>query len=268
MTPHPTAEPRIFSAAYYDRLRDVEDRHWWARGMREIEERILRAHRNPGPLDVLDAGCGTGAALVWLRRIAAGGTVSAIDLAPEAVAHCRLRGEHEVREGSVLDLPWPDASFDLVHSADVLQHLPVAGGPARALAEAHRVLRPGGSILVRTNARPSGGLCAGPDYQRFDGPALRRLLEQAGFAVERLTYVNFLPSLLAEARERLRPQRPAGDHGLRVRPYAPALGWLDRALGAVLAAEARYLARPGRSLPFGHTTIAVARRQRSGLPAP
>jgi ubiquinone/menaquinone biosynthesis C-methylase UbiE len=60
-------------------------------------------------------------------------------------------GDREVRLGSALDLPYPDASFDLYVSIGCLHH---SGDVPRALAEARRVLRPGGRLVVMVyNAR-------------------------------------------------------------------------------------------------------------------
>lgn len=262
MSAAPAEEPRIFSPAYYERLREVEDRHWWSIGMREIERALLRPFLPEGPLDVLDAGCGTGAMLAWLRGLSGGRPVHGIDLSEDAVEHCRRRGEGQARLGSVLDLPYPDGSFDLVHSGDVLQHLPTSEGPARALAEFRRVLRPGGLLYVRANARPGAAGACGESYQRFDRGALEAMVARAGLELLRASYVNCLPSLLDEARAALRSGARLGDEGLRIRPHPPHLGWLNRAMLLVLRLESWYLEHLGRSLPYGHTLACVARRPR------
>lgn len=268
MTSAAAENPRVFSPEYYDRLREIEDRHWWSIGMREIELRLLRRHLPPRPLDILDAGCGTGIMLECLETLAGGRPVTGVDLAPEAIEHCRRRGRGRwnVRLGSVTELPFPEGSFDLVHSGDVLQHLPVDGGPERALAESRRVLRPGGALFVRTNAEPSTAGRKGTDYQRFDTTILRGMVEGAGFAVLRISYVNFLPSLWAELRARRRGREAHVHHhgpedtGLRIRLYPPHLEWLNRTMLALLRAEAWHLASVGGSLPFGHTQVCLARR--------
>lgn len=256
--------PHIFSPAYYERLREIEDQHWWSVGMREIAGAIVRPFLPRGPLEILDAGCGTGAMLGWLRGLSGGRPVHGIDLSADAVEHCRRRGEGQVRVGSVLDLPYPDGSFDLVHSGDVLQHLPTADGPARAIEECRRVLKPGGLLLLRTNARPGAGGACGERYQRFDRPTLERILVHAGFECLRLSYVNCLPSLLGEVAAAVRTRRdgPRSDGGLQIRPYSPRLAWLNRAMLSVLRLESWYLGRLGSSLPYGHTLLCVARRPR------
>jgi SAM-dependent methyltransferase len=110
---------------------------------------LLNALR-PG-LDLLDVGCGPGTITVDLARRVAPGRVAAIDRAPEVVAqaasHARAQGiSIELHVGDLYALPFADASFDVVHAHQVLQHL---SDPVRGLTEMHRVLRPGGLLAAR-----------------------------------------------------------------------------------------------------------------------
>jgi ubiquinone/menaquinone biosynthesis C-methylase UbiE len=110
----------------------------------------LLAALRPG-LDLLDVGCGPGTITSDLARLVAPGRVVGIDRAPEvlaqASAHAGGQGVSiELRVGDAYALPLPDASFDVVHAHQLLQHL---SDPVRALAEMRRVLRPGGVLAVR-----------------------------------------------------------------------------------------------------------------------
>jgi phosphatidylethanolamine/phosphatidyl-N-methylethanolamine N-methyltransferase len=93
---------------------------------------------------LLIIGCGTGADLPF---VPAGVEVLAVDLTPamirQAMAHARPGIEFRVMDGMALDLP--DASFDAAVLHMVLEVIP---DPARCLAEAARVLRPGGRLAV------------------------------------------------------------------------------------------------------------------------
>jgi sarcosine/dimethylglycine N-methyltransferase len=109
---------------------------------------------------VLDAGCGVGGSSRYLAQTY-GCKVDAIDLTPEFVAAakrlnelCGLGGTISVREGSVTDLPYADASFDLVWSQNVSMN--VADKP-RMFAEALRVLKPGGRFTISHAARGPNG---------------------------------------------------------------------------------------------------------------
>lgn len=96
---------------------------------------------------VLVCGVGTG---LDIPHLPPGPAYTGIDLTPAMLARARRRAaEHgvriELREGDVMDLELPEASFDRVIMHLILAVVP---RPERALAEAERVLRPGGRVLV------------------------------------------------------------------------------------------------------------------------
>ena len=262
-----------FDDAYFERL-EAARRHWWVQGMQEVAAALV-GETAPG-LRVLDAGCGSGAMLPWLCAIAAPTPVTALDVAPPALERCRRLGlDVLLTLGSVVSLPYRDASFDLVVSMDILQHLP-ADGAAAAITAMRRVLRPGGRLLVRTNAAFGRSQVQERDDWRLYRPeTLRAALTGAQLEVEVLTPTNCVQALWASAP---RPGRRSRSHhgggpdtshegvggpewsvgGLGIpTPVGPVK---NRVLLALLQAEARWLARPGRRLPFGHSLYAVARR--------
>ncbi len=95
----------------------------------------------PG-IEILDLACGSG--LSVRLADATGARAAGIDASSELieVARCRTPGA-DLRVGSMFELPWADASFDAVVSVNG-----VWGGCDRAVAEAFRVLRPGGGIAL------------------------------------------------------------------------------------------------------------------------
>jgi arsenite methyltransferase len=100
--------------------------------------------------DVLDVGCGPGFDLLHaLDAVGSAGTVTGVEMAPAmlAIAKQRTTGRHNVRllEGSATQLPLHDGSMDRALSVQVLEYVPDV---ARALAELHRVVRPGGRVVV------------------------------------------------------------------------------------------------------------------------
>jgi SAM-dependent methyltransferase len=105
---------------------------------------------------VLEIGLGQGADSEQL--IKRGAIWSGLDLTPESVDRVRtrfsLRGVsyEALRQGSVLDVPFPDKHFDIVFSHGVLHHVPEIH---RAQRELHRVLKPGGELIVMLYARYS-----------------------------------------------------------------------------------------------------------------
>src|SRR5436853_5703940 len=133
----------------YALMARVEREHWWYRGMRVLVAALLDEHLGGQPGGrVLDAGCGTGGTTAWLRRY---GHVVGVDLAAEAAPFWPAVGLRHAARGSVAALPFRDETFSLVTSFDVLYHRQVVDEEA-ALAEAWRVLRPGGLLLLRLPA--------------------------------------------------------------------------------------------------------------------
>ncbi|MDJ0350508.1 methyltransferase domain-containing protein [Cryobacterium sp. PH29-G1] len=101
---------------------------------------------------LLDVGCGPGTITVDLARRLAPGRVVGIDASTDIVEHATGlaadEGAHNVsfQVGDVYALDFADASFDIVHAHQVLQHL---ADPVAAMTEMRRVLRPGGVLAAR-----------------------------------------------------------------------------------------------------------------------
>ena len=109
------------------------------------ETPILLRH-DPRDGAVLDVGCGTGEITARLAAEFPSTSIIGIDLEEQHLERARNRCKDvsdrvSFQLGDALQLPFPDRSFDLVVCRHVLQAIP---DPARALAEIHRVLRPGG----------------------------------------------------------------------------------------------------------------------------
>jgi len=98
---------------------------------------------------MLEIGPGPGAATDWLRHRV--GALTAIEIDPDAAETLRARfgGTNvEIVTGDATRLPWPDDSFDTVSTHTMLHHVPTRTGQNQVLAEALRVLRPGGALLA------------------------------------------------------------------------------------------------------------------------
>jgi SAM-dependent methyltransferase len=106
-----------------------------------VERRILLQRYGERPGRVLDVGCGTGEVLRRLRAEFDCASVVGVDLFSGHLRHAHA----PVARADGHDLPFADASFDLVLVRHLLQAL---ADPTALLAEAHRVLRPGGRIHV------------------------------------------------------------------------------------------------------------------------
>jgi ubiquinone/menaquinone biosynthesis C-methylase UbiE len=173
--------------AYYDDFSG-----WYERGrgrgyhalVDELEMSVVGPFARGGR--VLEVGCGTGLILERLAGVA--DEAWGLDLSPGMLGKARERGLN-VALASATEIPFADASFDLVCSFKVLAHVPDIG---RALAEIARVTRPGGHMVLEFynpwSLRYVAKRMAGPRaisegrteadvYTRWDSPStIRRIL--------------------------------------------------------------------------------------------
>src|SRR5438105_15399740 len=114
----------------------------WASSTRQFIPPLLDSAEVTGSMVVLDVGCGPG----YVAGAAGerGATSRGLDFSKEMVAIAQKKFPHiEFREGDAQNLPFPDATFDLVLVNFALLHLPE---PELACAEPFRVLKPHGEF--------------------------------------------------------------------------------------------------------------------------
>jgi SAM-dependent methyltransferase len=242
-------------APEYDTLRAAEDHHWWYAVLHGLVKRSLTG-RLPPRGHVLDAGCGTGGMLDFLRWRIRCLDVEGIDASELAVEHCQKRGLSTVQMGSVERLPFEDGEFDAVLSLDVLYHAGVDEG--RALEEMSRVLQPGGLLVVNLPAfeclrgSHDQAVCGA---RRYKACQVRSLLERHSLAVEMIHYWNawlFPPLFMWRKWSRMgRRNGPQAVSDLHLTP-----GWLNRTLTWAGRLDA-WLCRVAR-VPFGSSVFVVA----------
>lgn len=252
----------------YAYLYDLEREFWWFAGMREITAALLDTACVPGAADrrILDAGCGTGGNLAWLARYAGTGSVAGVDLIETALGFCRANGHKLLAQATATDLPFTDSVFDLVTSFDVLVQIPGEESDARAIEEMRRVLLPGGIAFVRVAAYSwmrSGHDEALGTQRRYTLSELTEKMRRAGFGILRATYANTLLFPLAALRRLALKRIGVVDSGSDVKPLPTQLAWLNSPLAATLRAEARWLANPKASLPYGLSAICIAEKLQS-----
>ncbi|HWX88355.1 MAG TPA: methyltransferase domain-containing protein [Solirubrobacteraceae bacterium] len=231
----------------------AEDRHWWYQGRRRVLQQAIARLGLPAHAQILDAGCGSGRNMVDLARH---GTVTGVELSPTSVQLARGRGVGEVLEGSVMDMPFDAASFDLTVSLDVIEHLE---DDISALRELRRVTKPGGALLVTVPAYQ--WLWSGHDeinhhHRRYNRRTLLAAAQSAGWQLDSSSHFNslLLPvAILLRALERFKPSTTKSSLDLWV-PPAP-LNW---ALRQPLNLEAAVIGRGG-PIPAGLSLLSVFR---------
>jgi SAM-dependent methyltransferase len=238
----------------------VEATHWWFRGRRALVARAIAGLGITGEARVLDVGSGTGSNLRMLRDLGFRRVVG-LDRSAPALRHCLGKQLGSVQRADVCALPFRDASFDLVLATDLLEHV---RDESRAVAEMHRVLRPGGALVATVPAFM--GLWGRQDdvshhLRRYRRGDLVRGLAAGGFAVRRSFYFNYLlfaPIWLARRLMQWLRIEVASENQLNT-------PWLDALLGGVFALDVRSapLLRP----PFGVSILATGRRSAAGTRA-
>ena len=236
----------------------VEETHWWYQALHRLTFQTLESELPDWhEKKILDAGCGTGSILKQLGNPAKN---VGVDLAPEAVSFCRQRGLTNVQQADICALPFANASFDAVICSSVLYHQWVKD-PAVAVRELHRVLRPGGLLLLNVPALRflhSAHDEAVMTAHRFKKSEIRQLLRDNGFAIRRLTYWTTLLFPLAVIARTLGGSSTGRDFN------SAADSVSHRLFQQIMALELRLLKRT--SLPIGVALLAAARKQGPGKP--
>lgn len=143
---------RFIPAAGHDLLLPLYDPLNRLIGAERVKRRLVEAAAIRPADRVLDLGSGTGDLAIAVKRHVPEARVCALDPDPKALARARAKAaragvEIAFEQGFAGELPYPDASFERVVSSLVLHHL-TRGEKQAALAEARRVLVPGGTLHV------------------------------------------------------------------------------------------------------------------------
>jgi SAM-dependent methyltransferase len=239
----------------------AEARHFWFRGFRAFVTPLLqdasRLRPGAGIARILDCGCGTGANLALLNRY---GRAYGFDLSPVGLRIARQAGRVLTARASAAAVPFPSDAFDIVTSFDVLYSLDDRTERA-AMAEMFRVLKPGGFAVINVAAMEilrGDHSVLSHEVRRYTRADLRRRLEAAGFAVQRITYTNatlVLPMLAARTLQRRRGLKRESDAQQEISvPPGPLNGLLT----ALLLAESLYLR--WFDAPAGSSLLCLARK--------
>ena len=239
-------DPRI-----YERMAEVEERHWWFASRRDIVEKILGQIDLPKDAAILEAGCGTGGNL---RMLAQHGRVHAMEPFEPARAAASSIGVAEVASGSLPDsIPFADMTFDLVLMTDVLEHL---NDDVASLVALRGRLKPGGWLLVTVPALSwmwSEHDVAHHHQRRYHAARLRHVVEAAGYAVRYVSYYNFLLFPVIASARVVQRFMGGGSEGHDLRMPSPPMNSLLRWL---FSSERHFLG--SWSAPFGVSLILLA----------
>jgi len=202
---------------HLDRAYDAKMVQYFANARRDLVD-PLPVNRD---LRVLELGCGAGSTgALALREGKCGAWVGIERHGPAADEAASILTGVIAGDVDALDIPYTEASFDLLVMGEVLEHLP---DPDMTLKRLTRFVRPGGQVLATTPNIGHWRIVAGLMAGRFD--------YEAEGVMDRTHLKWFTPRSLKRAFEQ------AGVCDVRVRPY----GWTDRGVALTGALPFRHL---------------------------
>ena len=230
----------------YDRMAELDERHWWYRARRDVLRELIRRRISlPAEARILEVGCGTGHNF---QMLGAFGRIDAIevDAAARAIASGRLG--HAVMDAPLPALSGvPIGSYDLIAMLDVLEHVEEDRAALKSLAAR---LRPNGRILITVPAHPwmwSAHDEVNHHKRRYTRRTLAAAVSDAGLKLEMLSWFNsllFPPAALARLAGRITGKEDSDDK----LPPAPVNRLFETLFGLERYAIGRVPFPPGVSL--------------------
>ena len=239
----------------YRRMAEIQDRHWWYEGRREILASLITRLNLPKSIRILEAGCGPGANLKMLSRF---GEVSAFEPDDFAINYCREHSGIPAERLSTGFLPTPipfQQPFDLVGAFDVIEHVEADLESLKALCE---LTTPGGYALFTVPAFPflwSQHDVVNHHKRRYVRDDFAALLEKSGYKINYISYYNITLFPLVAAVRFIKKSLNIKD---KPDEALPRFDFINHVLRLIFTAEKFVLGRI--PLPFGVSIIAVCQR--------
>jgi SAM-dependent methyltransferase len=167
----------------------LEDKHWWFEARRDMIVRLLK--NDDKSVKILEVGCSGGVLIGVLRRIGYK-NVLGVDISEDAIDLCKRKNMSDVFVMDATKLKFENEQFDIVITSDLLEHIK---DEEMAISEWHRILKPGGKLIVFV---PAFGFLwskhdeANQHYRRYSKAQLVGILERAHFELDRSSYWNFI----------------------------------------------------------------------------
>jgi SAM-dependent methyltransferase len=181
----------VMDTATYAAEAVLEENHWWYVGRRALFSDTIKTFGLPENADILDVGTSAGTSLRMLRELGFS-RVHGVDQSPDAIRFCAEKGLGKVDLGDICALPFDNRRFDLVLATDIIEHVE---DDLLALRELHRVLKPGGYLLLTVPTFPIlWGLEDEVSHhkRRYRLPELLEKLNQTNLVPTQYFYFNYL----------------------------------------------------------------------------
>lgn len=235
----------------YEKMYKIETTHWWSAGKRRIIlDSMAKLSLNHGK--ILDIGCGTGINLEIFKDY---GSIVGVDNSEYALRFCKLRGKFRlIQADTEQQLPFNQNKFDTVFAFDVLEHL---NNDAYVMNELYRVCKKGSYVIITV-----------PAYQfmwsthdeslhhkrRYSKKALRKVVQDAGFTLKKLSYFNTIlfPLILTFRISHIFRREVKSDF------YLPIPSFINWILLSLFSMEKYFLRKI--NLPFGLSLLCIAKK--------
>lgn len=255
LAPELAAQSEGFDPALFAELAALEARNFWFRARNRLIVWALQ-RRVPAFTDFLEVGCGTGYVLQGVAAAFPDARLCGTEAQTEGLQFAASRVPRaEFLQMDARRMPF-EREFDAIGAFDVIEHI---AEDEAVLAQMHRALRPGGSLLLTVPQHPflwSEYDVRAHHVRRYTGGKLRQKLARAGYEIVKMTsFVSVLLPLMMLSRLTRRTDAADYDPLAELRTGRVTNALLERALDVE-----RLLIRAGLSLPFGGSLLAVARR--------
>ncbi len=243
-------QARHMSVKEVDNMYAQEKEHWWFRAKGEFFKALLSKYDLNGHM-ILDAGCGTGHNLEFLRM---SGYYVGCDVVPESLEYCRRNGVDRLIQADLENLAFHRKSFDVIISLDVLEHV---ADDIKVMAEFKRVLKEDGLLVL---AVPAFRFLWSPHdeslshMRRYNKRDFMTLVEDSGFKIERCGYMYaliFFPVVVFRMFRKLWVKSDQCDTFTNPSPG------INRWIFSLLQWESKHIL--GKSWPFGTSLYIIAR---------
>jgi len=253
-------EKRTFNKDNFEFLFEMEQRHFWHVGRREIIYDLLKqTYDNRLPeISMIEIGCGNGSVLQYLSNKVI--NIEGGDLFLEALQFCQKRVNIPLYQFDILNAPFADERYDVVGLFDVIEHIV---DDERVLKEMHRICKSGGRIILTVPANKrlwSYFDVMSYHKRRYNRKELRQKLASAGFAIEKISFFVFFlfPILFAYRVFKNHILGSSNDKELSSRAEVNTIPLVNEIFLGLLRFEKLLI--KSVSLPFGTSLVAIARK--------
>lgn len=248
-------DPKLFKLLF-----EIEKKHFWHIGRKEIIYQILRKimTKDFKDLKMIELGCGNGNVLKYLHQ--QGINIEGSDLFLEALKFCQQIINVPLYQINALRTPFRDASYDIIGLFDLLEHIK---NDAELLKEAYRICKPQGKIILTVPAHQhlwSYFDVLSHHQRRYCKKELVNKLEKAGFQIEKISFYMFFLFPIYWAFRKINLFRKSNKNLLasQLLELKP-IPLLNKCFLSLLRLEKKLITRV--NLPWGASLICVAQKQ-------